>query len=121
MRYFLVALLLAIFGYALALVLKNPVELPVDLLFTQVPAMRLGLLLLWTLVLGIVLGLLLGVQVFRVFQNAWEIKRLRKDIDHLRKEQIQTAQLAAAEAAANARHEKTVLDIQPENKNSNPL
>jgi putative membrane protein len=29
--------------------------------------------------------------------------------------------LAAAEAAANARHEKTVLDIQPENKNSNPL
>ncbi|KAF5307875.1 hypothetical protein FQR65_LT18300 [Abscondita terminalis] len=70
--------------------------------------MRLGLLLLWTLVLGIVLGLLLGVQVFRVFQNAWEIKRLRKDIDHLRKEQIQTAQLAAAEAAANARHEKTL-------------
>jgi len=121
MRYFLVALLLVVFGYALALVLQNPAELPVDLLFTQVPAMRLGLLLLLTLVLGIVLGLLLGVQVFRVFQNAWEVKRLRKDIDHLRKEQIQTAQLAAAEAAANARHEKTVLDIQPENKNSNPL
>lgn len=82
---------------------------------------RLGLLLLLTLALGIVVGLLLGVQVFRVFQKSWEIKRLRKDIDHLRKEQIQSAQLAAAEAAANVRHEKTVVDIYPQDKNSTPL
>ena len=116
MRYFLVALLLVIFGYALALVLQNPAELPVDLLFTQVPAMRLGLLLLLTLVLGVVLGLLVGVQIFRVFQNAWEIKRLRKDIDHLRKEQIQSAQLAAAEAAASVRHEKTVMAVYAQDK-----
>lgn len=95
MRYILIALLIIVFGYSLALVLQNPTELPVDLLFTQVPAMRLGLLLLLTLALGIVVGLLLGVQVFRVFQKSWEIKRLRKDIDHLRKEQIQNAQLAA--------------------------
>ncbi len=101
MRYVLIALLVAIFGYALALVLQNPAELQVDLLFTQVPAMRLGLLLLLTLALGIVVGLLLGVQVFRVFQTSWEIKRLRKDIDHLRKEQIQLAQQAAAEAASS--------------------
>ena len=116
MRYVLIALLVAIFGYALALVLQNPAELQVDLLFTQVPAMRLGLLLLLTLALGIVVGLLLGVQVFRVFQNSWEIKRLRKDIDHLRKEQIQLAQQAAAEAAASVRHEKTVLDVHANNK-----
>lgn len=116
MRYILVVLLIVIFGYALALVLQNGTELPVDLLFTQVPAMRLGLLLLLTLGIGIVLGLLLGVQIFRVFQNSWEIKRLRKDIDYLRKEQIQAAQLAAAEAAANTRHEKTVLDIHTDNK-----
>lgn len=106
MRYVLIALLVVIFGYSLALVLQNPTELPVDLLFTQVPAMRLGLLLLLTLALGIVVGLLLGVQVFRVFQTNWEIKRLRKDIDHLRKEQIQLAQQAAADAAASVRHEK---------------
>ena len=68
--------------------------------------------------IGIVLGLLIGVQIFRVFQNSWEIKRLRKDIDYLRKEQIHTAQLAAAEAAANIKHEKTVLDIHPEDKTS---
>ncbi|TIE04753.1 DUF1049 domain-containing protein [Acinetobacter junii] len=116
MRYVLIALLVAIFGYALALVLQNPAELQVDLLFTQVPAMRLGLLLLLTLALGIVVGLLLGVQVFRVFQNSWEVKRLRKDIDHLRKEQIQLAQQAAAEAAASVRHEKTVLDVHANNK-----
>ena len=121
MRYVLVILLIVIFGYALALVLQNSTELSVDLLFTQVPAMRLGLLLLLTLALGIIVGLLLGVQIFRVFQNNWEIKRLRKDIDHLRKQQIQTAQLAAAEAVANAKHEKTVLDVVEEPRNSNPL
>ena len=94
--------------------MQNGTELSVDLLFTQVPAMRLGLLLLLTLSLGVVLGLLLGVQIFRVFQTNWEIKRLRKDIEHLRKEQLNTAKLMAAEAAAQTRHEKTVLDITPE-------
>lgn len=68
MRYVLVILLLLVFGYSLALVLQNGTEVSVDLLFTQVPAMRLGLLLLLTLSLGIVVGLLLGVQVFRVFR-----------------------------------------------------
>lgn len=121
MRYVLVALLVVLFGYALALVLQNGTELTVDLLFTQVPAMRLGLLLLLTLALGIVLGLLLGVQIFRVFQKNWEIKRLRKDIDYLRKEQIQNAQLAAAQAAANAKHEKTVLDVPPTEQIDRPL
>ncbi|MCK7609324.1 LapA family protein [Acinetobacter portensis] len=116
MRYVLVVVLLILFGYSLAIVLQNSTELSVDLLFTQVPAMRLGLLLLLTLSMGIVLGLLLGVQIFRVFQKSWEIKRLRKDIDYLRKEQIQTAQLAAAEAAANKRHEKTVLDIHSDDR-----
>lgn len=116
MRYVLVAILIILFGYSLALVLQNGTEVTVDLLFTQVPAMRLGLILLLTLALGVVVGLLLGVQVFRVFQTSWEIKRLRKDIDHLRKEQIQAAQLAAAEAAANARHEKTVFDVTNDNK-----
>ena len=116
MRFILGLLLIAVFVYSLALVLINGTELPVDLWFTQVPAMRLGLLLLLTLILGIVIGLLLGVQVFRVFQTNWEIKRLRKDIDYLRKEQIQIAQQAAAQVAASAKHEKTVSDISYQNK-----
>lgn len=121
MRYVLVILLLLVFGYSLALVLQNGTEVSVDLLFTQVPAMRLGLLLLLTLSLGIVVGLLLGVQVFRVFQSNWEIKRLRKDIEHLRKEQLNTAKMMAAEAAAHTRHEKTVLDINSNDSPSAPL
>ncbi|KAA8735603.1 DUF1049 domain-containing protein [Acinetobacter qingfengensis] len=116
MRYLLIAILIAIFSYALALVLQNGTELPVDLLFTQVPAMRLGLLLLLTLVLGIVIGLLLGVLIFKVIQKTWEIKRLRKDIEYLRQQQIHTAEAAAAQAASVARHEKTVLDIHSEDK-----
>lgn len=121
MRYVLIVLLLVLFGYSLALVLQNGTELSVDLLFTQVPAMRLGLLLLLTLALGIVLGLLLGVQVFKVFQTNWEIKRLHKDIEHLRLEQLNTAKLMAAEAAAHTRHEKTVVDIHPQDRSSTPL
>ena len=116
MRFILGLLLIAVFVYSLALVLINGTELPVDLWFTQVPAMRLGLLLLLTLILGIVIGLLLGVQVFRVFQTNCEIKRLRKAIDYLRKEQIQIAQQAAAQVAASAKHEKTVSDISYQNK-----
>ncbi len=116
MRIFITVLLLIIFSYALALVLQNPTDMPVDLIFTQVPAMRAGLLLLLTLVLGVTIGLLLGILMFKVIQKGWEIKRLRKDIDYLRKQQIQTAQTAEAEAATAAKHEKTVLDVPPENK-----
>ena len=119
MRFILIILLVALFVYSLALVLLNATPVSVNLWFTIVPEMRVGLLVLITLALGVVLGLLLGVQVFRVFQNHWEIKRLRKDIEHLRKEQIQVAQIAAAEAAASAnRHEKTVLDINHQDKSS---
>lgn len=116
MRFILIILLIVLFIYSLALVLLNAPPVSVDLWFTHVPEMRVGLLVLITLALGMVLGLLLGVQVFRVFQNHWEIKRLNKEIERLRQEQIQTAQLAAAEAAANVRHEKTVLDVNANDK-----
>ncbi len=109
MRYVLIVLLIVLFGYSLALVLKNSTELQVDLLFTQVPQMRAGLLLLLTLILGIVIGLLLGVVVFRVFQRNWEVQRLNKEIDQLREQQIQ----AASAAAMAAQHEKTVVDVTP--------
>ncbi len=119
MRYVLFILLIIVFGYSLALVLQNSTELSVDLLFIEVPAMRLGLLLLITLSLGVILGLLAGIQVFQVFQKGWEIQRLRKDIEHLREEQIEAAKIAGAQAQAavqQVRHEKTVLDITPEDQ-----
>lgn len=114
MRYVLIVLLIVIFGYALALVLQNGTELPVDLLFTQVPAMRAGLLLLLTLVLGIVIGLLLGVIVFKVFQRNWEVQRLNREIDILRQQQIQ----AASAAAVAAQQDKSVVDVTPVQRKS---
>ena len=116
MRYVLIVLLIVLFGYSLALVLQNSTELQVDLLFTQVPQMRAGLLLLLTLILGIVIGLLLGVVVFRVFQRNWEVQRLNKEIDQLREQQIQ----AASAAAMAAQHEKRVVDVTPP-YNKSPL
>ena len=118
MRYLLTLVLIAIFSYALAVVLQNGTESPVNLLFTDVPAMRLGLLLLLTLALGIVVGLLLGILVFKVIQRSWEIKRLRKDIQLLRQQQIKAAEEAAISAATAAKHEKTVLDIHQDDKSS---
>ncbi len=108
MRYVLFALLIVLFGYSLALVLQNGTELTVDLLFTQVPAMRLGLLLLLTLALGIVLGLLIGVQVFRYSRKIGKLSDYVKILITYVKSRFKAAQLAAAEAAAHTRHEKTV-------------
>lgn len=102
MRYISIALLVVLLGYSLTLVFLNDTAVQVNLLFSQVPAMRLGLLLVLTLALGIVLGLLIGLQLFGVFQSKWEIKRLRKDVELLRKEQLLAAQQAAAEAAVQA-------------------
>lgn len=116
MRFILIVVLIILFIYSLALVLLKGTPVSVDLWFSHVPEMRVGLLVLITLALGVILGLLLGVQVFRVFQSRWEIQRLHKEIDQLRKEQIQHAQLAATEAIAHQRSEKTSLDISPEDK-----
>jgi Tfp pilus assembly protein PilN len=107
MRFVFIVLLIAIFGYSLGLVLANSETIPVNMPFFQpIPAMNAGLLLLITLFLGIVLGLLLGVQVFRVLQKSWEIRRLKKEIEQLRHQQIQSA----SAAAAIARTEKVPQD-----------
>lgn len=78
MRFILFVLLFLSFAYALGLVLVNNTDIEVNLLFSQAPAMNLGLLLIICLALGIVIGLLLALLIFRVFQNKWEISRLQK-------------------------------------------
>lgn len=79
MRVVSLILLFITFFYSLGLVLANSSEVEVNLLFVQVPAMNLGLLLIICLVLGVLTGLLLAVQAFRVIQNKWELKRLHKE------------------------------------------
>lgn len=78
-----IVVLIILFVVALALVLMNNAQVAVDLLFTQVPSMNLGLLLILALILGIAIGLLLGFIVFRVVQNRLEIGRLKKENDSL--------------------------------------
>ena len=103
MRYLFIVLLIAVFGYSLGLVLANSEAIPVNLpLLQPIPAMNAGLLLLITLLLGVLVGLLLGVQVFHVFQKSWELRRLRKEVEQLRHQQIQSASAAAAAVRTNA-------------------
>lgn len=83
MHIVLIILLVVLFGYSLMLVLVNNSEVAVNLLFSQVPVMNLGLLLITSLALGMVIGMLLALIVFRVFQNRLEINRLKKEITAL--------------------------------------
>ncbi len=98
MRFLLIVLLFLVFGYSLVLVLANNIDAKVNLVFTQVPAMNLGLLLIITLAIGVVMGLLLGIQVFKVFQTRWEISSLKKELDTLRNNQLKHAASAALAA-----------------------
>ncbi len=125
MRYVLILVLLVLFGYSMALVLLNGSEASVDLVFTQIPAMRLGLLLLLTLMLGIVVGLLLGLQMFRVFQNHWELKRLRKEIDLLKRTQMEEVATKALNYAREHEYLKlneheTVTELKADKLQSQP-
>lgn len=93
MRFILFVLLFISFAYALGLVLANNADIGVNLLFSQAPAMNLGLLLILCMALGIIIGMLLSLLLFRVFQNKWEISRLQKSNANLQ-EQLNQANIA---------------------------
>lgn len=78
MRFLLFVFLFLSFAYALGLVLVNNIEIGVNFLFSQAPRMNLGLLLILCLTLGVIIGMLLALIVFRVLQKKWEISRLQK-------------------------------------------
>ncbi|MDO5652471.1 MAG: LapA family protein [Moraxella sp.] len=75
----LVILLVAIFGYSLVLVIMNNSTVALNLMFANVPAINLGLVLIMSMMLGVIIGLLLGLMMFRVFQMRFEIGRLKKE------------------------------------------
>ena len=89
MRILLLVLLFLSFAYSLGLVLANNTDIGVNLLFSQAPAMNLGLLLIICLMLGIVIGILLALLIFRVLQNKWEISRLQKLNSNLQEQVMQ--------------------------------
>ncbi len=79
MQYLLMLCLFGFFAYALALVIINNNEVAVDLFFTQVPEMNVGLLLIICITLGVLIGILLALLMFKVLQNKWELMRLKKE------------------------------------------
>lgn len=79
MNIVLVILLVLLFAYAVFLILANNSEVAVDLLATQVPTMNLGFLLIVSLVLGVLIGMLIALIVFKVLPMRFEINRLKKD------------------------------------------
>lgn len=90
MRYVLAILLFIVIGYSLMLVLVNNNQVEVNLLFSQVPQMSLGLLLIISIVLGVIAGLLLGVILFRVLQMKLENQRLAKELKLTQEKLMQT-------------------------------
>lgn len=98
MHIILIVLLVAVCAYAIGLVLMNNSEVAVNLMFSHVPTMNLGLLLVITIALGIILGMLLALLVFRVLQNKWEISRLKKELK-LTQSQLTEANIKLAQQA----------------------
>ena len=90
MRYLLAILLFMVVGYSLMLVLVNNNQVEVNLLFSQVPQMSLGLLLIISIVLGVIAGLLMGLILFRVLQMKLENQRLSKELKQTQEKLMQT-------------------------------
>ncbi len=100
MHIVLIVMLVALFAYALMLVILNNAEIAVNLVFSQAPQMNLGLLLIISLVLGMVIGLLMALVLFRVFQVRWELSKAKKEIIQL-KSKLDESAVALEQARKN--------------------
>lgn len=126
MHIVLIILLILVCAYAIGLVLINNSEVAVNLMFSDVPTMNLGLLLVITITLGLVLGMLLALVVFRVLQNKWEISRLKKEQKALQAQLVEAnTKLAQSEQIQKAQQEALDRKVEPvvviENPNSNHI
>ncbi len=90
MRYLVAILLFIVFGYSLMLVIINNQQVDVNLLFSNVPQMNLGLLIIICITLGIIAGILLALMLFRVLQMKLENQRINKELVQTRDKLMQT-------------------------------
>lgn len=109
MRYIVAILLFIVFGFSLMLVIVNNQQVDVNLLFSNVPQMNLGLLIIICMVLGIISGILLAVILFRVLQMKLENQRLSKELTQTRDKLLQT-QHQLEQHLAQVQHEGIPLD-----------
>ncbi|WP_049235949.1 lipopolysaccharide assembly protein LapA domain-containing protein [Moraxella canis] len=110
MHIILIILLVLAFAYSLALVVMNNQAIAVNLIFSNVANMSLGLILVATIFLGVLIGILLALLLFRVFQNKWEISRLKKEKAAIQAE-LSEANLKLAQRAEEVR--RLELEHQP--------
>lgn len=126
MHILLIILLALAFAYSIALVfLNNGVVNDVNLLFGTLIPMPLGQLLVATIVLGVLIGILLALLLFRVFQNKWEIRRLRKEVSSVQA-QLAEANVKLAQYAEKAKAQESVVapmvnSVDPVQTNSTTL
>ncbi|WP_019520147.1 lipopolysaccharide assembly protein LapA domain-containing protein [Faucicola boevrei] len=90
MRYLIAILLFIVFAYSLMLVLVNSAQTEVNLIFSQVPQMNLGLLLIICILLGVIGGVLLSIILFKVVQIRLENQRLNKELSQTQEKLLQT-------------------------------
>lgn len=102
MNILLIILLVATSVCSIALVLLNNSEVSVNLLFSNLESMNLGLLLVTATALGVLIGILLALLMFRVLQNKWEISRLKKELN-LVQSQLTEANVKLAQQAEQAK------------------
>ncbi|UXZ04698.1 LapA family protein [Moraxella nasicaprae] len=111
MHILLIVLLVVVFAYSITLVLLNNSEVAVNLLFANLVPMNLGLVLVASIFLGVLIGILLALLMFRVLQNKWEISRLKKEVRtvqaQLTEANIKLAQMTEKQA------EPTVVSEEP--------
>ena len=102
MHIILIILLVLAFAYSIALVVMNNQAVAVNLLFSQIPAINSGLVMVAAIFLGILIGIVLSLLLFRVLQNKWEISRLKKELQQTQS-QLNEANIKLADQAEKIR------------------
>lgn len=112
MRYLVAVILFVVFAYSLLLVIVNNHQVEVNLLFSQVPQMNLGLLLIICISLGIIAGSLLAVILFKVLPMKLENQRLTKELTQTREKLMQTQHDYEQHLSQNLTQKEAVNDMQ---------
>lgn len=112
MRYLVAVILFVVFAYSLLLVIVNNHQVEVNLLFSQVPQMNLGLLLIICISLGIIAGSLLAVILFKVLPMKLENQRLTKELTQTREKLMQTQHDYEQHLSQNLTLKEAVNDMQ---------
>lgn len=121
MHIFLLILLVAVFAYSLALVMVNNASASdINFLFWQPPSeVSLGMVLVATIFLGVLIGVLLALLLFRVLQNKWEIARLKKEINQVQG-QLTEANIKLAQQAQQVKQAQNTPVVEVVEIHNNP-